>query len=55
MQCTKYKPSPIPTERFKIPILLIGRKENSMKETFENMENLVKSRYIEPEKVVEKK
>ena len=26
-----------------------------MKETFENMENLVKSRYIEPEKVVEKK
>ena len=52
--CTKYRPSPIPTGGLKIPMLFVVKKGNSMKETFEKTENLVKSRFIEPG-IVEKK
>ena len=55
VQCIKYRPSPIPTGGLEIRILLICRKENLMKETFEKMENLVKSHYTEMEKNVEMK
>ena len=52
---TKYRPSPIPSGGLEIPILLIAKKEDSTEEIFEKMEDLLRSYYVEPDKIVVEK
>ena len=53
--CTNYRPSPIPSGGLEIPILLIARKGDSTEEIFEKMEDLLRSYYVEPDKIVVEK
>ena len=53
--CTKYWLSPIPSGGLQIPILLIAKKGDSMEEIFEKMEDLRRSYYVEPDKIVVEK
>ena len=53
--CTNYRPSPIPSGCLEIPILFIAKKGDSMEETFEKMEDLLRSYYVEPDKIVAEK
>ena len=53
--CTKYRPSPIPSGGLEIPILLIAKKGDSTEEIFEKMEDLLRSFYVEPDKIVVEK
>lgn len=53
--CTKYRPSPIPSGGLEIPILLIAKKGDSTEEIFEKMEDLLRSYYVEPDKIVVEK
>ena len=50
---TRYRPSPIPTGGLEIPILLIVLKGDSTNEVFEEMEDLVKSYYLEPDQITD--
>ena len=53
--CTKYRPSPIPSGGLEIPILLIAKKGDSMEEIFEKMKDLLRSYYMEPDRIVVEK
>ena len=53
--CTKYRPSPIPSASLEMPILLIAKKGDSTEEIFEKMEDLLRSYYVEPDKIVVEK
>ena len=53
--CTKYRPSPIPSGGLEIPILLIAKKGDLTEEIFERMEDLLRSYYVEPDKIVVEK
>ena len=53
--CTKYRPSSIPSGGLEIPILLIAKKGDSTEELFEKMEDLLRSYYVEPDKIVVEK
>ena len=53
--CTKYSPSSIPSGGLEIPILLIAKKRDSTEELFEKMEDLLRSYYVEPDKIVAEK
>ena len=53
--CTKYSPSSIPSGGLEIPILLIAKKGDSTEEIFEKMEDLLRSYYVEPDKIVVEK
>ena len=54
VRCSKYRPSPIPSGGLEIPILLLLKKGNATKLTFEKMEELLEEFYLEPDKIVEK-
>ena len=53
--CTKYRHFPIPSGGLEIPILLIAEKGDSTEEIFEKMEDLLRSYYVEPDKIVVEK
>ena len=53
--CTKYSPSSIPSGGLEIPVLLIAKKGDSTEELFEKMEDLLRSYYVEPDKIVAEK
>ena len=50
--CTKYRPSPISSGGLEILIPLITKKGDSAEEIFEKMEDLLRSYYVEPDKIV---
>ena len=51
----KYRPSPIPSGGLEIPILLIVKKGDSTEEIFQEMEDFLRTYYIEPDKIVAEK
>ena len=52
VQQSKYRPSPIPNGGLEIPITLIIKKGNRIRELFKEMEKKVKELSIEPEKMI---
>ena len=55
VQQSTYRPSPVPNGGQEIPIILIIKKGNKIRELFKEMEKKVKELFIEPEKIIRSK